>query len=134
MASAGCGQHWGPSRDHTASAILNDLHVSERHTLRPVSSAGAFEQFAFCGTPTSCIDDTKRTEAGHRRPAAPVPQATPTVGGMAAKSEPADIDAVELLDDSTARLARRLVAANANDADECRSFLSMLGIGLAQLA
>ena len=53
---------------------------------------------------------------------------------MAAKSEPADIDAVELLDDSTARLARRLVAANANDADECRSFLSMLGIGPAQLA
>ena len=53
---------------------------------------------------------------------------------MAATSEPADIDAVEPLDDSTARLARRLVAANANDADECRSFLSMLGIGLAQLA
>jgi len=30
---------------------------------------------------------------------------------MAATSEPADIDAVEPLDDSTARLARRLVAA-----------------------
>jgi hypothetical protein len=84
--------------------------------------------------PARLHDPRQRTDAGHRRPAAAVPQATPTVGGMAAKSEPADIDAVEPLDDSTARLARRLVAANANDADECRSFLAMLGIGLAQLA
>jgi len=52
---------------------------------------------------------------------------------MAAKSDPADIDAVESLADSTARQARRLVAANADDPDECRAFLSMLGIGLAKL-
>ena len=49
---------------------------------------------------------------------------------MAAKSDPADIDAAEPLADSTAHQARRLVAANA---DECRAFLSMLGIGLAKL-
>jgi hypothetical protein len=53
---------------------------------------------------------------------------------MAAKSDPAGIDAVEPLADSTARQARRLVAANAADAEECRAFLSMLGIGLAKLA
>lgn len=48
---------------------------------------------------------------------------------MAAKSDPADIGDVEPLADSTARQARRVVAAYANDADECRMFLSMLGIG-----
>jgi hypothetical protein len=47
---------------------------------------------------------------------------------MPAKSEHADIDAVEPLADSTARQARRVVAAYAEDADECRVFLSMLGI------
>ncbi|MEI7915901.1 MAG: hypothetical protein WCH82_14240 [Mycobacteriaceae bacterium] len=47
---------------------------------------------------------------------------------MPAKSEPA-IDEVEPLTDSTARQARRVVAAYATDADECRVFLSMLGIG-----
>src|ERR1700682_437740 len=30
-ASRGCGQHWGPPRDHTSCAMPNDLHVSERH-------------------------------------------------------------------------------------------------------
>lgn len=52
---------------------------------------------------------------------------------MAAKSDPAGIDAVEPLAESTARQARRLVAANADNAEECRAFLSMLGIGLATL-
>ena len=40
-----------------------------------------------------------------------------------------DIDEIEPLTDSTARQARRVVAAYATDADECRIFLSMLGIG-----
>jgi hypothetical protein len=48
---------------------------------------------------------------------------------MPAKSDAADIDDVEPLADSTARQARRVVAAYATDADECRVFLSMLGIG-----
>lgn len=47
---------------------------------------------------------------------------------MPAKSEP-EIDEVEPLTDTTARQARRVVAAYATDADECRVFLSMLGIG-----
>ena len=51
---------------------------------------------------------------------------------MPAKSDPADIDDVEPLADSTARQARRVVAAYATDADECRIFLSMLGIGPAK--
>lgn len=48
---------------------------------------------------------------------------------MPAKSEHADIDDVEPLADNTERQARRVVAAYAEDADECRVFLSMLGIG-----
>ena len=40
-----------------------------------------------------------------------------------------DIDEIEPLTDSTARQARRVVAAYATDADECRMCLSMLGIG-----
>ncbi|MBS9534473.1 hypothetical protein KIH27_12840 [Mycobacterium sp. M1] len=48
---------------------------------------------------------------------------------MAAKTDQADIDDVEPLADSTANQARRVVAAYAEDADECRVFLSMLGIG-----
>ena len=40
-----------------------------------------------------------------------------------------DVDEVEPLADSTARQARRVVAAYATDADECRVFLAMLGIG-----
>jgi hypothetical protein len=48
---------------------------------------------------------------------------------MAAKSDSAEIGDVEPLAHSTARQARRVVAAYANDADECRIFLSMLGIG-----
>ncbi len=48
---------------------------------------------------------------------------------MAAKTDPAEIGDVEPLADSTASQARRVVATYANDADECRMFLSMLGIG-----
>jgi hypothetical protein len=51
---------------------------------------------------------------------------------MPAKSDPAEIGDVEPLADSTASQARRVVAAYANDADECRVFLSMLGIGPAK--
>ncbi|MGV0626205.1 hypothetical protein [Mycolicibacter minnesotensis] len=47
---------------------------------------------------------------------------------MPAKTEHADIEDVEPLADSTASQARRVVAAYAEDADECRVFLSMLGI------
>ena len=52
---------------------------------------------------------------------------------MAAKPDPSEIDDVEPLADSTASQARRVVAAYATDADECRVFLSMLGIGPAKL-
>ncbi|GAA2801751.1 hypothetical protein H7J51_12400 [Mycobacterium crocinum] len=52
---------------------------------------------------------------------------------MPAKANPTDIEDVEPLADSTARQARRVVAAYANDADECRVFLSMLGIGPSKL-
>ncbi len=48
---------------------------------------------------------------------------------MPAKPDTAEIDDVEPLADSTARQARRVVATYATDADECRMFLSMLGIG-----
>lgn len=51
---------------------------------------------------------------------------------MPAKTEPADFGDVEPLADSTASQARRVVAAYATDADECRVFLSMLGIGPAK--
>ncbi|BCK52782.1 hypothetical protein [Nocardia wallacei] len=49
---------------------------------------------------------------------------------MAAKgaNDIADDD-LEPLADETARQAQRVVAAYANDADECRMLLSMLGIG-----
>ncbi|BBX41533.1 hypothetical protein MSIM_29840 [Mycobacterium simiae] len=52
---------------------------------------------------------------------------------MPTKSDPGEIGDVEPLADSTANQARRVVAAYANDADECRVFLSMLGIGPAKL-
>ena len=52
---------------------------------------------------------------------------------MPAKSDHAEIGDVEPLADSTARQARRVVAAYATDADECRVFLSMLGIGPTKL-
>jgi hypothetical protein len=52
---------------------------------------------------------------------------------MPAKSDHSEIEDVEPLADSTARQARRVVAAYANDADECRVFLSMLGIGPSKL-
>ncbi len=47
---------------------------------------------------------------------------------MPAKSDPAELGDVEPLADDTASQARRVVAAYAEDADECRVFLSMLGI------
>lgn len=49
-------------------------------------------------------------------------------GQMAANTSPADLDNVEPVADNTASQARRVVAAYATDADECRVFLSMLGI------
>jgi hypothetical protein len=52
---------------------------------------------------------------------------------MPAKSDPAELGEVEPLTDTTASQARRVVAAYATDADECRVFLSMLGIGPAKL-
>src|ERR1700753_507162 len=52
---------------------------------------------------------------------------------MPTKSDHGEIGDVEPLADSTANQARRVVAAYANDADECRVFLSMLGIGPATL-
>jgi hypothetical protein len=52
---------------------------------------------------------------------------------MATKSDPTELGDVEPLTDSTANQARRVVAAYANDADECRIFLSMLGIGPTKL-
>lgn len=52
---------------------------------------------------------------------------------MPAKSDPAELGEVEPLTDTTASQARRVVAAYATDADECRIFLSMLGIGPAKL-
>jgi len=61
------------------------------------------------------------------------------VGGVAysdvmpTKSDPAELGEVEPVAASTARQARRVVAAYATDADECRVFLSMLGIGPSKL-
>jgi hypothetical protein len=52
---------------------------------------------------------------------------------MPAKPDHHEIDEVQPLTDSTASQARRVVAAYANDADECRIFLSMLGIGPAKI-
>ncbi|WP_193046434.1 hypothetical protein [Mycolicibacterium baixiangningiae] len=52
---------------------------------------------------------------------------------MPAQSDSAEIGDVEPLADSTARQARKVVAAYAVDADECRVFLSMLGIGPSKL-
>ena len=47
-------------------------------------------------------------------------------------TEPAETyiadEEIETLSDETARMARRVVAAYATDADECRMLLSMLGI------
>jgi hypothetical protein len=51
---------------------------------------------------------------------------------MPTKSDHGEIGDVEPLADHTASQARRVVAAYANDADECRIFLSMLGIGPAK--
>ena len=51
---------------------------------------------------------------------------------MAAKNDHADIGDVAPLPDDTATQARRVVAY-ATDADECRVFLSMLGIAPAKL-
>jgi hypothetical protein len=49
-----------------------------------------------------------------------------------AKTDPAEIDEVEPVAADTASQARRVVAAYATDADECRVFLSMLGIAPAK--
>ncbi|MGB6182672.1 MAG: hypothetical protein WBF79_15645, partial [Rhodococcus sp. (in: high G+C Gram-positive bacteria)] len=52
---------------------------------------------------------------------------------MAANTTESDIadDDIEPLADETARMAQRVVAAYATDADECRMLLSMLGIAPA---
>jgi hypothetical protein len=52
---------------------------------------------------------------------------------MPAKPDTSEIEDVEPLADDTASQARRVVAAYATDADECRVFLSMLGIGPAKI-
>ncbi|MGA8544922.1 MAG: hypothetical protein WB785_06675 [Mycobacterium sp.] len=52
---------------------------------------------------------------------------------MPAKPDPHEIEDVAPLTDTTASQARRIVAAYATDADECRVFLSMLGIGPAKI-
>ncbi|HLR98926.1 hypothetical protein H7J77_02435 [Mycolicibacillus parakoreensis] len=52
---------------------------------------------------------------------------------MVAKSDSSELGEVEPLADTTERQARRVVAAYATDADECRIFLSMLGIGPAKI-
>ncbi|MCF6387492.1 hypothetical protein [Mycobacterium adipatum] len=51
---------------------------------------------------------------------------------MPAKTDSAEIGDVEPVADDTASQARRVVAAYATDADECRTFLAMLGIGPAK--
>jgi hypothetical protein len=51
---------------------------------------------------------------------------------MPAKTDSAEIGEVEPVADDTASQARRVVAAYATDADECRTFLAMLGIGPAK--
>jgi hypothetical protein len=52
---------------------------------------------------------------------------------MPTKSDAGEIGDVEPVADDTASQARRVVAAYATDADECRVFLAMLGIGPAKL-
>jgi hypothetical protein len=52
---------------------------------------------------------------------------------MPAKSDTPEIDDVAPLADDTASQARRVVAAYATDADECRVFLAMLVIGPAKI-
>ncbi|WP_395309856.1 hypothetical protein V4U86_03225 [Mycobacterium sp. AMU20-3851] len=52
---------------------------------------------------------------------------------MPAKTaDSAEIGDVEPLADDTANQARRVVAAYATDAEECRTFMAMLGIGPAK--
>ncbi len=51
---------------------------------------------------------------------------------MPTKTDSADIGEGEPVADDTASEARRVVAAYATDADECRTFLAMLGIGPAK--
>ena len=51
---------------------------------------------------------------------------------MPTKSDHGEIGDVEPVAATTASQARRVVAAYAVDADECRVFLSMLGIGPAK--
>jgi hypothetical protein len=63
-----------------------------------------------------------------------MPGAKPRATGrniMAAKTTAKDIaeDELEPVADETARQAQRVVAAYAEDAEECRMLLAMLGIG-----
>ena len=80
-----------------------------------------------------CLEQDPLRKPGRRQPACRHLGASPAAFTyschMPAKSDPAEIGDVEPLADSTARQARRVVAAYATDADECRIFLSMLGIG-----
>lgn len=56
--------------------------------------------------------------------------------GMAANPTPdiADDDELEPVADETAHMARRVVAAYATDADECRMLFAMLGIAPGEAA
>ncbi|GAB3129734.1 hypothetical protein GCM10027289_12920 [Tsukamurella serpentis] len=56
---------------------------------------------------------------------------TPNKGAFMPPKTTQDIseDDLEPVGDETARQAQRVVAAYAEDADECRMLLSMLGIG-----
>jgi hypothetical protein len=56
------------------------------------------------------------------------PERTRMAANTTAETDIADED-LEPLADETARQAQRVVAAYAEDADECRMLLSMLGIG-----
>jgi hypothetical protein len=85
-------------------------------------------------------DDAPAARLARRQPARPLlvrplrPNKTVAYSCvMPTKPDPAEIGDVEPVADSTARQARRVVAAYATDADECRVFLSMLGIGPSKL-
>ena len=114
-------------------------HSLHRPQLRPVHRPG---RGGATGTGGDAGVDGWQQPDGHRfrrqrrlDPGGHSLQERPRIYGgvMAAKSDPAEIGDVEPLADSTARQARRVVAAYATDADECRVFLSMLGIGPAKL-
>ena len=56
-------------------------------------------------------------------------QETPTVTTKPTETDTLSDSDLEPLADETAHKAQRVVAAYATDADECRTLLSMLGIG-----